>query len=110
MQDIPEAKNYSKVLRTRSWQMYTLYNTEEIVVEMLGNLKVDKTTGIDEIHPKFLKEVRYEIGAWLEWASLAYLMNPSRRELYQGTGGTPLLRHCSKKEAGVKPVITDQSA
>ena len=37
--------------------------TEEIVVKMLKSLKEDKTPGVDEMHPKFLKEVRNEIGA-----------------------------------------------
>jgi len=40
-----------------------VYIPEKMVVEMLGNLKEDKSPGIDEIHPKFLKEVRNEIGA-----------------------------------------------
>ena len=39
--------------------------TEKMVVEMLENLKEDKTSGVDGIHPKFLKEVRHEIGAVL---------------------------------------------
>jgi len=47
-------------------QMLTeLHITEEMVVESLGNLKEDKTPGIDEIHPKFLKEVTHEVGAIL---------------------------------------------
>src|SRR6218665_302265 len=47
-------------------QMLTeLHITEEMVVESLGNLREDKTPGIDEIHPKFLKEVRHEVGAIL---------------------------------------------
>ena len=37
--------------------------TEEIVVKMLKSLKEDKTPRVDEMHPKFLKEVRNEIGA-----------------------------------------------
>src|SRR6218665_923087 len=47
-------------------QMLTeLHITEEMVVESLGNLREDKTLGIDEIHPKFLKEVGHEVGAIL---------------------------------------------
>ena len=37
--------------------------TEEIVVKMLKSLKEDKTPRVDQIHPKFLKEVRNEIVA-----------------------------------------------
>ena len=62
-QDIPEAKKLFK--GTEDQKLADVYITEEMVVEMLGNLKEDKTPGIDEIHPKFLKEVRYEIGASL---------------------------------------------
>ena len=46
--------------------------TKHRVVEMLKNLKVDKTPGIDALHPKFLFEVREEIGE-----ILAVIMNMS---------------------------------
>src|SRR6218665_3513513 len=36
--------------------------TKENVVEQLKRLKTDKSPGIDELHPKFLHEVREEIG------------------------------------------------
>src|SRR6218665_3003733 len=36
--------------------------TKEMVVEQLKRLKTDKSPGIDELHPKFLHEVREEIG------------------------------------------------
>src|SRR6218665_467897 len=36
--------------------------TKENVVEQLKRLKTDKSPGIDELHPKFLHEVRGEIG------------------------------------------------
>ena len=41
------------------------YMSGEVVVKMLENLKEDKTPGIDELHPKFLKDVRREVGAFL---------------------------------------------
>src|SRR6218665_3433236 len=40
--------------------------TEENVVEQLKRLKSDKSPGIDELHRKFLHEVREEIGEALE--------------------------------------------
>ena len=36
--------------------------TKENVMEQLKRLKTDKSPGIDELHPKFLHEVREEIG------------------------------------------------
>jgi len=36
--------------------------TKENVVEQLKRQKTDKSSGIDELHPKFLYEVREEIG------------------------------------------------
>ena len=41
-----------------------VFISEVMVVKMLENLKEDKTPGIDERHPKFLKEVRNELGAY----------------------------------------------
>ena len=35
--------------------------TKENVVEQLERLEIDKSPGIDELHPKFLHEVREEI-------------------------------------------------
>ena len=46
--------------------------TKSRVTEMLKCLKVDKTPGIDALHPKFLFEVREEIGE-----VMAELMNKS---------------------------------
>src|SRR3984885_6182369 len=46
--------------------------TRENVVEQLRRLKTDKSPGIDELHPKFLHEVREEIGE-----ALAQIFNKS---------------------------------
>jgi hypothetical protein len=46
--------------------------TKENVVEQLKRLKTDKSPGIDELHPKFLHEVREEIGE-----TLAQIFNKS---------------------------------
>ena len=46
--------------------------TKENVVEQLKRLKTDKSPGIDELHPKFLHEVREEIGE-----ALAQIFNKS---------------------------------
>jgi len=46
--------------------------TKENVVEKLKGLKTDKSPGLDELHPKFLHEVREEIGA-----ALAQIFNMS---------------------------------
>src|SRR6218665_1083993 len=53
--------------------------TKENVVEQLKRLKTDKSPGIDELHPKFLHEVREEIGE-----ALALIFNKSMQ-----TGGVP---------------------
>ena len=41
------------------WQELTL--TEEMVKDILKNLKVDKSPGIDKLHPKLLKELAEEL-------------------------------------------------
>ena len=46
------------MLRQRKW--IDTYNIKENVVEQLNRLKTDKSPGIDELHPKFLHEVREE--------------------------------------------------
>ena len=46
--------------------------TKEYVVEQLKRLKTDKSSVIDELHPKFLHEVREEIGE-----ALAFIFNKS---------------------------------
>src|SRR6218665_310773 len=46
--------------------------TKENVVEQLKRLKTDKSPEIDELHPKFLHEVREEIGE-----TLALIFNKS---------------------------------
>ena len=79
--------------------------TEEIVVKMLKSLKEDKTPGVDEMHSKFLKEVRNEIGA-----IIAELFIKTKQVIYQKTGEMPLLRHYSKKAAGATLATTGQSA
>ena len=35
--------------------------SEELIAKKLLKLGVDKSPGIDELHPKFLKEIRFEI-------------------------------------------------
>src|SRR5688572_23844691 len=69
-----------------------------MVVEMLGNLKEDKSPGIDEIHPKFLKEVRHEVGD-----SLSGLFNESSKtgvvpRDWRDAIVTPLFKKGSKSE------------
>jgi len=61
--NIPEPKPMFK--GNDDQRLHNVDITEEIVLEMLGSLREDKTPGIDELHPKFLKEVRNEIGATL---------------------------------------------
>src|SRR6218665_2727232 len=53
--------------------------TKENVVEQQKRLKTDKSPGIDELHPKFLHEVREEIGE-----ALALIFNKSMQ-----TGDVP---------------------
>src|SRR6218665_2477967 len=53
--------------------------TNENVVEQLKRLKTDKSPGIDDLHPKFLHEVRKEIGE-----ALAQIFNKSMQ-----TGDVP---------------------
>ena len=36
--------------------------TKECIVDVLSNLKTDKSPGLDGLHPKFLYELRHEIG------------------------------------------------
>src|SRR6218665_1626889 len=76
-------------------QMVTeLHITEEMVVESLGNLREDKTPGIDEMHPKFLKEVRHEVGA-----ILSNMDNESIRD-WRDAIVTPLFKKGNRSETG----------
>ena len=63
MKNIPEPKKLFE--GSDDLRLTDVYISEVMVVKMLENLKEDKAPGIDEIHPKFLKEVRNEIGAIL---------------------------------------------
>ena len=50
-------------------------------MEQLKRLKTDKSPGIDELHPKFLQEVREEIGE-----ALALIFNKSMQTWRCTTG------------------------
>ena len=54
--NIPEPKKLFE--GSDDLRLTDVYISEVMVVKMLENLKEDKAPGIDEIHPKFLKEVR----------------------------------------------------
>src|SRR6218665_592195 len=77
-----------------------LHITEEMGIESLGNLREDKTPGIDEIHPKFLKEVRYEVRA-----ILSNMYNESTRtgivpRDWRDAIVTPLFKKGNRNETG----------
>jgi ribonucleases P/MRP protein subunit RPP40 len=67
--NIPEPK---KTLPDNEAGLTQVSFTKESVVEQLSRLKVGKSPGIDELHPKFLLEVREEIGE-----ALAQIFNKS---------------------------------
>ena len=76
LRNIPET---NQTLLDNEMGLTKVMFTRENVVEQLKKLKTDKSPGIDELHPKFLHEVREEIGE-----SLAQIFNKSMR-----TGDVP---------------------
>ena len=70
--NIPEAM---KMFNAEEEQrLKTVTFTREKVTEQLEKLKTDKSPGTDEIHPKFLKEVKEEVGG-----ILAHIMEQSMK-------------------------------
>lgn len=79
--------------------------TKEEIIEQLRRLKIDKSPGPDDLHPKFLHEVRHEIGE-----CLAQIMNESLKSGVVPRGWrdaivVPIFKKGSRKEtANYRPV------
>ena len=95
--NIPEPK---QMFEGSNEQMLTdMPITVDMVVEMLNNLKEDKTPGADELHPKFLKEVRHEVGAILADMFNESLTSGVVPRDWRDAIVTPLLKKGSRSEA-----------
>ena len=77
-----------------------IHCSEELIVELLAKLKTDKSPGLDNLHPKFLFEVREEIGK-----CLALIFNESLRtgevpRDWRDALVTPLFKKGSRNDPG----------
>ena len=101
--NIPEPRKMFKGSDDQS--LTDVYISEEVVVKMLENLKEDKTPGIDELHPKFLKEVRHEVGAFLSEIFNESIKSGVIPRDWRDAIVTPLFKKGSKSEtSNYRPV------
>jgi hypothetical protein len=94
---IPETKK--KFGGNEDQKLTSMDITAEMVVKMLESLKEDKTPGIDELHPKFLKEVRLEVGDILSGIFNESIKSGEIPREWRDAIVTPLFKKGNRSEA-----------